>query len=248
MKRLSPQPVVSVRPPVRSMGARHQGHSGTRTSSPDVTPRHDAPTPATIHAQALACWNSTSPSVCSTPSRSVERKSGGFRSTCPKPLARGGGDRCRVEISRVQSVPPAIGPVICSRRGPTACKPYETSRGVRISYSSPYFSSSLTLSNRGAVSPARHVLTRPRPHPFYRQWGEQSPPVRVRAGTRWRSRRPGDVEYIRGISRHGCQPWSQTCGIAARDAAAPFHSPAPWQSRGRVGMLSCRARIPRVVS
>ena len=30
---------------------------------------------------------------------------------------------------------------------------------------SPYFSSSLTLSIRGAVSPARHVLTRPRPHP-----------------------------------------------------------------------------------
>ena len=40
--------------------------------------------------------------------------------------------------------------------------------------SSPYFSSSLTLSIRGAVSPARHVLTRPRPHPVFRQERERN--------------------------------------------------------------------------
>jgi hypothetical protein len=38
----------------------------------------------------------------------------------------------------------------------------------------PYFSSSLTLSTRGAVSPARHVLTRPRPHPVSRQESERN--------------------------------------------------------------------------
>ena len=45
--------------------------------------------------------------------------------------------------------------------------------------SSPYFSSSLTLSIRGAVSPARHVLTRPRPHPVLRAGVERiAGPVR----------------------------------------------------------------------
>ena len=46
--------------------------------------------------------------------------------------------------------------------------------------SRPYFSSSLTLSIRGAVSPARHVLTRPRPHPVSR-WEEETTPGPVHA-------------------------------------------------------------------
>jgi hypothetical protein len=48
--------------------------------------------------------------------------------------------------------------------------------------SSPYFSSSLTLSIRGAVSPARHVLTRPRPHPVSR-WEQETTPEPIQART-----------------------------------------------------------------
>ncbi len=245
MKRLSPQPVVSVRPLVlEKMGVRHQGHAGMRIGSLDATPPYDGSAPTTIHTRAHASWNSARPSACSVRSRITKRKQGGFKSTSPKQSARGGGDQCCAETSCTQSVLPAIGPVICPGRGPAAHTPHEISRGVRISYSSPYFSSSLTLSIWGAASPARHVLTRPRPHPFSRHGKGRTPaPSSVR--TPWSLKRAGDAECVQIVSRHGCQPWTRACGVDPQEATTFSHSPAPWQSRGRVGMLSCRARIPK---
>jgi len=240
VKRLSPQPVVSVRALVRSASIRHQGHAGMRTSSPDVTLPYDRPAPGIPRAQAHADWKSAPPSACSVHSCSTQGRHGGFKLTSLKPLARGGGDQCRGETSRTQSVLPAIGPVICPRRGPAARTPHEISRGVRISYSSPYFSSSLTLSIWGAASPARHVLTRPRPHPFFQRRGER-PPARFAAGAPRGPQGIGDAEFARIDARHGCPPWTQTCGVELQEATTFSHSPAPWQSRGRAGMLSCRA-------
>jgi hypothetical protein len=91
------------------------------------------------------------------------------------------------------------------------------------SLASPYFSSSLTLSTRGAVSPARHIPIGPRPHPDSGDGGEVL------------------FETITG--NRGCDP----AALSGRGIHVS-HSPAPWQSRGRAGMLSCRARIPKVVA
>lgn len=116
-------------------------------------------------------------------------------------------------------------------------RPSLLSSGSWIDDFSPYFSSSLTLSFRGAVSPARHVLTRPRPHPFSRQRedrtsgpfcaGESRGPARVEdaecavkvplnTGTRTITEDGG----CDATSRHGRPPWPQLRGIAPREAAA----------------------------
>ena len=88
---------------------------------------------------------------------------------------------------------------------------------------SPYFSSSLTLSTRGAVSPARHIPIGPRPHPDSDQ--------RERALFE-------TITVNRGCDR---------AALSGRDVHVS-RSPAPWQSRGRAGMLICRARIPKAVA
>jgi hypothetical protein len=240
VKRLSPQPAVSVWPLVtESTSACHQRHAGTQPGNPDVTPRHVGRACGTIHTRAHRGWSSARPSPLSLRSPTITGRRSEIESSSSRQQARGGEDRCCAERSHMQSVSPAIGPVTCPRRGPAARMPHRTPHGFRNVSFSPYFSSSLTLSIRGAVSPARHVLTRPRPHPFSRPCGAGTSAL-SRAGARRGSQRLWGVDRLRGVSRRRCQPWP-------REAAALSHSPAPWQSRGRAGRLCCRAWIPGVV-
>jgi hypothetical protein len=175
VKRLSPQPVVSVRPLVMEKSSRrHLRHPGTRISSPDVAPQHEGLEPAAIHAEPHATGDSIRPALSPLGSRTTTSKRVWILSILLKQTARDGGDRFCAERSRTQSISSAVGPVICHRRGPAANTPHEAPRGFQIPDFSPYFSSSLTLSIRGAVSPARHVLTRPRPHPVFRQEEERT--------------------------------------------------------------------------
>lgn len=236
MKRLSPLPVVSVWPLVmEKTSARRRGHPGTWIASPDAAFWHEGPMPTLPCTHSHAQWNPIRPSLLSASCPETISKPDRIKSVPSKQLARGGGDRCRAERSRTHSASPAIGPVTCHRRGPAAPTPHETSRGFQVAASSPYFSSSLTLSIRGAVSPARHVLTRPRPHPFSRQQGERTSGRRFRWGTAG-ARRAGDAECVVKVSmdvavrtvtedggcgarsRHGCQPWPQTCGVDLQEA------------------------------
>jgi hypothetical protein len=225
VKRLSPQPVVTSRPLVmENTSPRHQGHPGTRSYSPDVAPRHDGLNPAAIHTKPHAAPDSIRSALSPARSGKTTSQQLGTTPSLSKQMARGGGERFRAETSCTQRVSPAIGPVICPPRGPAANMPHEAPRGFQIPSSTPYFSSSLTLSIRGAVSPARHVLTRPRPHPVFRE--EE---LRIVVGAIVASLSTVDADLRR-----------QTTGLAHVS-----HSPAPWQSRGRAGMLSCRAWIPK---
>jgi hypothetical protein len=175
VKRLSPQPVVSVRPLVKEKpSCRHQGHPGTRTRNPDLAPQPQGPEPAVIRTATYAEQSSVLSRASAVPSSRTACRQIGVTPGCSKHLARGGEDRFCAEASCTQSITSAIGPVICPERGPAANTPPEAPHGFQIANSSPYFSSSLTLSIRGAVSPARHVLTRPRPHPVSRQEGERT--------------------------------------------------------------------------
>jgi hypothetical protein len=232
VKRLSPQPVVTSRLLVmENTSPRHQGHPGTRSNSPDVTPQHDGLNPAAIHIQPPAARDSTRSALSPARSRRTTSQRIGTTPSLSKQMARGGGDRFRAETSRMQCVSPAIGPVVCPRRSPAANTPHVTPRGFQITHFKPYFSSSLTLSIRGAVSPARHVLTRPRPHPVFRE--EE---FRI-AGA------------VVGTQRSAIVTSLSTVDTDLRRRTAGYvhvsHSPAPWQSRGRAGMLSCRAWIPK---
>ena len=174
MRRLSPQPVVSFWPLVmEKMGCRHQGHAGTRICSPDVAPPRQSPEPSVLPADPHATGNAALSARSRVRSSRITSKQFGIGPSFSKPTARGGDDRCCDEVSRSLSVSSAIGPVICPRRSPAANTPWETPHGFQIPNFRPYFSSSLTLSIRGAVSPARHVLTRPRPHPVFRQGSER---------------------------------------------------------------------------
>jgi len=218
VKRISPQPVVSVRPLVtEKTSARRQGHRGARTDSLGVTPRYDGPRPTILRTYPHTGWNSIRSSLLSVGSPATTSERDRFKSIPSKQLARDGEDRCRAETSRTQSVPPASGPVICPPRDPAARAPHETPHGLQIPYSSPYFSSSLTLSIRGAVSPARHVLTRPRPHPFSRQRKEGTSGTLFHGNTMG-LKRTGDAEGLQKVSRHGCQPWPQACGVDLQKA------------------------------
>ncbi len=238
MKRLSPQPVVSVWAlAMEKLSTRHRGHPGTRTGSPDVASPYDGRRPAGPHTQPHAGWNySIRPSLWSIDSPTRIRRRNACTSIPSNELARGGEDRCCAERSRTQSASPTTGPVIYHRRGPAARAPHETPRGSqRVSFS-PYFSSSLTLSIRGAVSPARHVLTRPRPHPFFRQHGERTPARVVHRSAAWA---PEDQRCR--VCTNSSEAWlsAVAAGLwhqpAGRDHVS--HSPAPWQSRGRAGTL-----------
>ena len=82
-----------------------------------------------------------------------------------------------------------------------------------------YFSSSLTLNIWGAVSPARHIPIGPRPHPVF---GEDEEMVSETIA----AHRGGDPAALSG-----------------RDLRVS-HSPAPWQSRGRAGMLELQSVDP----
>jgi hypothetical protein len=172
VKRLSPQLVVTLRPLVmENTSSRHPGQPGTGVISPDLASRCDGPQPAKICTQSHAGRNAIASSLSPTPSRKAPGKPTGIQSILATPLARGGEDRCRAEVSCTQFVLPAIEPVICPRRGPAPHLVRPTPPGCQSTHLRPYFSSSLTLSIRGAVSPARHVLTRPRPHPVFRhEW------------------------------------------------------------------------------
>jgi len=174
VKRLSPQPVETFRPLVmENTSHRHQRHPGTGVITPDLTLRIDGSHPASIgtepHAGPGASLTSSSP-VCS---RKAPSRSAGTQSILSTPLARGGAERCRAETSSTQFVTSAIGPVTDSRRSPAANRSPGITLGFANANLRPYFSSSLTLSIRGAVSPARHVLTRPRPHPVSRPGEER---------------------------------------------------------------------------
>jgi len=175
VKRLSPQPVVTFRPLVmENTSYRHQGQPGTGIISPDIAPPCDGPQPARIRTEPPTGRNVSPSSLPPAPSRKAPDEQTGTQSILATQLARGGEDRCCAEKSSTQFVSSAIGPVICPRRGPAANRPHETPLGFQSASLSPYFSSSLTLSIRGAVSPARHVLTRPRPHPVFPQEGERT--------------------------------------------------------------------------
>jgi hypothetical protein len=127
----------------------------------------------------------------------------------------------RPDVSPLHSRHPQSGQISTPVRAGESSTPQPLS--LVHSLPSPYFSSSLTLSIRGAVSPARHIPIGPRPHPDSDQRGEAL------------------FETI--TANRGCDP----AAFRGRDIHVS-HSPAPWQSRGRVGMLSCRARIPKVVA
>ncbi len=237
MKRLSPQPVVSVWPlVVEKTSTRRAGHPGILTDRPDITPRHDSHTSAALRRHPHAERDPFRSSLLSSDSPTGTNTQDGRKPVPSTQLARGGGDWHRAETSRRQSLSPAIGPVICHRRGPAARMPRGTAHDGRITDFSPYFSSSLTLSTRGAVSPARHVLTRPRPHPFSGQRGEKTPALGFRRSIAW----AGEHERCRVFTQcpearlspvaAGLRRWS-----AGGDHVS--HSPAPWQSRGRAGML-----------
>ena len=236
MKRLSPQLVVSVRRLVmEKTSRRHRGCPEARMGSPDVTLSHAGPTPATLRTHPHVEWISIRPSLLSPGSLATTSKRDGIKSIPSKQLARGRGDRRCAETSRTPLVSSAIGPVIRHRQGPAARTPHETPHGFRIANSSPYFSSSLTLSFRGAVSPARHVLTRPRPHPFSRQRGERTSGP-FHAGEQQGPPRAGDAECAVEVSlntgtrtitedggcdaksRHGRQPWPQSWGVDPQDS------------------------------
>jgi hypothetical protein len=174
VKRLSPQPVVTFRPLVMEITShRHQGQPGTGILSPDIPPRNDGPRPASIRTEPHAGRSASPCSPSPLSSRKAPGRQTGTKSIPATQLARGGAERCCAETSSTQFVTSAIGPVICPRRGPAANLPHETTSGFASTNLRPYFSSSLTLSIWGAVSPARHVLTRPRPHPVSRQGGER---------------------------------------------------------------------------
>ena len=175
VKRLSPQPVVTFRPLVmENTSYRHQGQPGTGVITPDLTPRHDGPQPASRRTEPHTGSGASPSSPSRVPSRKAPGRQAGTQSILSTQLARGGAERCCAETSSTQFVTPAIGPVSDSRRGPAAANtPPETTLGFANANLRPYFSSSLTLSIRGAVSPARHVLTRPRPHPVFRQRSER---------------------------------------------------------------------------
>jgi len=125
------------------------------------------------------------------------------------------------DVSPLHSRHPESGQIATILRVGESC----TAQPLSLVHSlpSPYFSSSLTLSTRGAVSPARHIPIGPRPHPDSDQQGGQL------------------FEMI--TANCGCNPAALSC----RDVHVS-HCPAPWQSRGRAGMLGCRARIPGVVA
>jgi len=174
VKRLSPQPVVTFRPLVMEKTSyRHQGQPGTGDTNPDLTLSHDGPQPVSIRTEPHTGRSACPSSWSFVPSRKEPSRQAGIKSILSTPLARGGAERCCAETSRTQFVTSAFGPVICSGQCPAANRPYETTPGFANTNLRPYFSSSLTLSIRGAVSPARHVLTRPRPHPVFRLGGER---------------------------------------------------------------------------
>ena len=237
MERLSPQPVVSVWAlAVEKTSTHHREHPGTRTGHPDATPWSDGRRPAGPPTQPHTGWNSIRPSLLSIGSPASTTTQNACESIPSRKLARGGEERCCAERSCTQSVSPATGPVTCHRRGPAVCAPHGTPRGfLRVSFS-PYFSSSLTLSIRGAVSPARHVLTRPRPHPFFRQQGQRTPVPLFRRS----AGRVGEDQRCR-VCTNNSEAWPSTvvAGLRRWPAGSDHvsHSPAPWQSRGRAGML-----------
>ena len=171
VKRLSPQPVVTFRPLVMEKTSyRHQGQPGTGDTNPDLTLSHDGPQPVSIRTEPHTGRSACPSSWSFVPSRKEPSRQAGIKSILSTPLARGGAERCCAETSRTQFVTSTIGPVTVFRRGPSAASiPPEITLGFANANLRPYFSSSLTLSIRGAVSPARHVLTRPRPHPVFRQ-------------------------------------------------------------------------------
>jgi hypothetical protein len=174
VKRLSPQLVVTYRPLAMEITShRHQGQPGTGVSHPETAPRNDAPQPARVRTEPQTGRDSSLSAPSPLLSRKAPDRQAGTKSIFATPLARGGAERCCIEKSSTQFVTSAIGPVNCPRRGFAANSPLETTLGFAYTNLRPYFSSSLTLSIRGAVSPARHVLTRPRPHPVFRQGGER---------------------------------------------------------------------------
>lgn len=168
VKRLSPQPVVTYRPLVMDHPSyRHQGQPGTGVSRPEIAPRNDGPQPVRPHTERQTGRDSSLSAPSPQLSRKAPDRQAGTQSILATPLARGGAERCCIERSSTQFDTSTTGPVNCPRRRPAENTPLETASGCLSTNLRPYFSSSLTLSIRGAVSPARHVLTRPRPHPVF---------------------------------------------------------------------------------
>lgn len=109
---------------------------------------------------------------------------------------------------------------------------------------SPYFSSSLTLNTWGAVSPARHIPIGPRPHPIFDEGEEMIAGFcKMRTSLNSRRRNSGFAQVRIVLETIAANRGGDPAALSGRDLHVS-HSPAPWQSRGRAGMLELQSVDP----